>query len=101
MSETVPFGNPIIAIDPVTDIYETPNSGINLFIRQLIPIPVFLVKFLGLDFLKQYKLEALIDIRNLLNEDLGLLPGAEQNLIPRSAAKKFAGWIGRKLLNFS
>ena len=86
--KTVPFGNPIIGIDPITDIYETPNSGINLFFRQLIPIPIFLVKFLGLDFLKQYKLEALIDIRNLLNEDLGLLPGAKQNLIlvqqPRS-----------------
>ena len=84
----VPSGNPITSVDPLGDIYETPNRSINLFIRQLVPVPVGLVRFLGLDFLKEYRLEALLDIRNLLNENLGMLPGSTDNLIlvqqPRS-----------------
>ena len=84
----VPSGQPITAVDPIADIYETPNRSINLFIRQLVPVPVILVRFLGLNFLKEYRLEALLDIRNLLNEDLGSLPSSGPDLIlvqqPRS-----------------
>ncbi len=85
---TVPYGDPVISVDPLSDVYETPNRSVNLFIRQLVPLPISLVKFLGLDFLTGYRLEALLDIRNLANEDLGALPSSAGNVVlvqqPRS-----------------
>lgn len=69
----VPNGNPITTLDTLNDIYETSNKGVNLFIRQIIPVPPALLSFFGLDFLAAYKFEALLDIRNLTNEDIGLL----------------------------
>ncbi len=85
---TVPYGNPITSIDPLSDVYETPNRSVNLFIRQLVPVPMVLVKFLGLDFLTGYRLEALLDIRNLANENLGVVPSSAGHVVllqqPRS-----------------
>jgi len=85
---TVPYGDPITSVDPLSDVHETPNRGVNLFIRQLVPVPMSLVKFLGLDFLTGYRLEALLDIRNLTNEDLGILPSSAGHVVlvqqPRS-----------------
>ncbi len=85
---TVPYGDPITPVDPLSDVHETPNRGVNLFIRQLVPVPMSLVKFLGLDFLTGYRLEALLDIRNLTNEDLGVLPSSAGHVVlvqqPRS-----------------
>lgn len=69
----VPGGNPLTTLDTFSDVYEVSNKGVNLFIRQLIPVPLSLLNFLGLDFLGAYKIEALLDIRNLTNEDLGLI----------------------------
>ena len=85
---TVPYGDPITAVDPLSDVYETPNRSVNLFIRQLVPVPMSLVKFLGLDFLTGYRLEALLDIRNLANENLGVVPSSAGHVVllqqPRS-----------------
>ena len=85
---TVPYGDPITTVDPLSDVYETPNRSINLFIRQLVPVPMSLVKFLGLDFLTGYRLEALLDIRNLANENLGVVPSSAGHVVllqqPRS-----------------
>ncbi|MDA2927668.1 carboxypeptidase regulatory-like domain-containing protein [Acidobacteria bacterium AH-259-G07] len=74
----VPNGNPITTLDPFSDTYETGNEGINLFVRQMIPVPAGWLSFVGLDFLSvyQYKIEALFDIRNLTNEDLGKMQTA-------------------------
>ncbi len=85
---TVPYGDPITTVDPLSDVYETPNRSVNLFIRQLVPVPMSLVKFLGLDFLTGYRLEALLDIRNLANENLGVVPSSAGHVVllqqPRS-----------------
>ena len=64
-------GNPITTLDAFADAYETGNEGINLFVRQVVPVPVTWLSFLGLDFLSAYEMEALLDIRNLTNDDLG------------------------------
>lgn len=69
----VPGGHPITSIDPYSDVYETSNEGVNLFLRQVVPVPVGLLGFVGLDFLAPEKVEALLDVRNLMNDDLGLL----------------------------
>ncbi len=37
----------------------------------MIPVPGGWLDFLGMDFLSAYEIEALLDIRNLTNEDLG------------------------------
>lgn len=69
----VPGGHPITSIDPYSDVYETSNEGVNLFLRQVVPVPVGLLGFVGLDFLAPEKMEALLDIRNLMNDDLGFI----------------------------
>ena len=66
-------GDPVTPLDALSDAYETGNKGLNLFIRQLIPIPDSILSFLGLDFLNGRRIEALLDIRNLTNEDLGVV----------------------------
>lgn len=76
----VPSGKPIVTLDGYADVYDTGNEGIHLFVRQLIPIPVALLDYFGLDFLAPDQIEALLDIRNLLNEDLGTLHLAGGNL---------------------
>ena len=85
---TVPYGDPITSVDPLSDVYETPNRSVNLFVRQLVPVPMSLIRFLGLDFLAGYRLEALLDIRNLANENLGVVPSSAGNVVlvqqPRS-----------------
>ncbi len=70
----VPSGNPIPTLDALSDTYQTSNEGVNLFIRQIIPVPVAMLNFLGLDFLAAgYEIEALLDIRNLANTNLGVV----------------------------
>ncbi len=66
-------GDPVTPLDALSDAYETGNKGLNLFIRQIIPIPDSVLSFLGLDFLNGRRIEALLDIRNLTNEDLGMV----------------------------
>ncbi len=70
----IPNGNPIPTLDALSDTYQTANQGINLFLRQIVPVPVALLNSLGLDFLAAgYEIEALLDIRNLANMDLGVV----------------------------
>ncbi len=64
-------GHPITTLDAFADTYETGNEGINLFVRQVVSVPGGWLAFLGMDFLSSYQIEALLDIRNLANEDLG------------------------------
>ncbi len=66
----VPSGTPVTNVDSLSDIYETGNEGINLFIRQVIPLPAGVLSLLGLDFLTPQRVEALLDIRNLTNTSL-------------------------------
>ncbi len=64
-------GQPITTLDAFADTYETGNEGVNLFLRQVVPVPGGWLAFLGMDFLSSYEIEALLDIRNLTNEVLG------------------------------
>ncbi len=64
-------GHPITTLDAFADTYETGNEGINLFVRQVVPVPGGWLAFLGMDFLSAYEIEALLDVRNLTNEDSG------------------------------
>ena len=73
----VPGGDPIDTFDALTDSYETGNEGVNLFVRQVVPVPPGWFTFLGLDFLSAYKIEALLDVRNLTNHDLGSVHSEE------------------------
>jgi len=66
----VPTGSPVTNVDSLADVYETGNEGVNLFIRQVIPLPLGVLSLLGLDFLTPQRIEALLDIRNLTNANL-------------------------------
>jgi hypothetical protein len=75
----VPKDDPLVTLDPYRDMYETGNEGVNLFIRQIVPLPEDLLSFFGLEFLAPESVEALLDIRNLLNDDIGTLQTAMGN----------------------
>lgn len=64
-------GQPVTTLDSFSDRYETGNEGINIFIRQPVPVPMAWLSFIGLDFLTAYEVEALLDIRNLTSKNLG------------------------------
>jgi len=84
----VPNQSPLVPVDPLSDVYEVGNAGVNLFVRQVVPVPQGFLAFLGLDFLAPEKVEALFDIRNLANDHAGRLEtaGGDVTLInnPRS-----------------
>lgn len=62
---------PIFTIDPMSDLLETGNEGINLFVRQVISLPGETVPFSALSFLSPRKIEILFDVRNLLDINTG------------------------------
>ena len=76
-----PRGHPIPTLDTFSDDFDTGNRGVNLFIRQLLPVPAGFLNFVGLDFLTAYKIEGLLDIRNLTNEDLAKIRTATGDLV--------------------
>lgn len=84
----VPNQNPFVPLDPLSDAYEVGNEGLNLFVRQVVPVPQGFLAFLGLDFLTPDKVEALLDVRNLTNVHAGQVEtvGGDVTLInnPRS-----------------
>ncbi len=84
----VPGGDPIPTLDGFSDTYNTGNQGIHLFVRQMVPVPVEFFSLVGLDFLSDYEIEALLDIRNLTNDDLSKIPTTVGNIVlirnPRS-----------------
>ena len=86
--KVIPDGSPISTLDSFSDTYNVGNEGINLFVRQVVPIPVGFLSLLGLDFLSTYKVEALLDVRNLTNQNLSAIPTSLGNILlirnPRS-----------------
>ena len=86
--KVIPDGSPISTLDSFSDTYNVGNQGINLFVRQVVPIPVGFLSLLGLDFLSTYKVEALLDVRNLTNQNLSSIPTSLGNILlirnPRS-----------------
>ena len=92
----VPGGRPLSTLDPYSDLYETGNQGVNLFVRQVIPVPASLLSFVGLDFLSTPRLEALIDLRNLLDEKLGTFGTSQGDVILVRAPRSVRGGISFK-----
>ncbi len=58
-------GKPLSTVDLFHDTSNISNQSVNFFVRQVIPFP----DLLGFS----PRLEALLDLRNLLNQDIGLL----------------------------
>ncbi|HEV8130422.1 MAG TPA: carboxypeptidase-like regulatory domain-containing protein [Acidobacteriota bacterium] len=58
-------GKPLTTVDLFRDTLNVSNQSVNLFVRQVIPFP----DLLGFS----PRLEALLDLRNVLNHDIGLL----------------------------
>ena len=94
--KVVPGGRPVSTLDPYSDPYETGNSGVNLFVRQVIPVPASLLSFVGLDFLTTPHLEALIDLRNVLDEKLGAFATSQGEVILVRAPRSVRGGIAFK-----
>lgn len=90
----VPNGNPLATLDAYSDIYDAGNEGVNIFVRQIVPLPQDLLGFLGLEFLAPQRVEVLFDVRNLFNDDSGTLQLAsgQAHLVqmPRSIRGGFA-----------
>ena len=91
--KAVPGGHPITSLDAISDFYQTGNKGISLYVRQVVPVPVSWLEFLGLDFLQDYKFEALLDVRNLTNEEFGIIRTAQGNLVLVQNPRTFRGGI--------
>jgi hypothetical protein len=89
-------GRPMTTIDPYSDVYETGNDGVNLFIRQVIPVPTAFLNFVGLDFLAQPQIEALLDLRNVVNQNLGVLETPQGDVVLLRAPRSVRGGIALK-----
>jgi hypothetical protein len=89
--KVVPGPDPLVALDPLTDIYETGNEGISVFIRQVIPIPTKFLGFLGLESFSPDSIEALFDIRNLLDGGVGTIQTPEGTFALLQNPRSFRG----------
>jgi len=92
----VPDGRPVTSLDPYSDLYETGNQGVNLFVRQIIPVPASLLNLVGLDFLTTPRLEALLDLRNMMDHNLGTFTTAQGDIILVRAPRSVRGGIALK-----
>ena len=88
-----PRGNPITSLDTFSDDYEVGTKGINLFVRQVVPVPTDWLTFLGLDFLSDYRIEALLDVRNLANQDLARVQTGEGEIALKRNPRSVRGGI--------
>lgn len=94
--KATPGGSPLVSLSALSDARDTSDRGVSLFVRQLLPIPQSLFGLMGLDFLASYRLEVLLDIRNLTNEELGLLEGSLGNLVLVQRPRTVRGGIAVK-----
>jgi hypothetical protein len=76
----VSSGRPISTLDAFNDSWDICNQSVNFFVRQIIPLPD-LWGFAS-------RLEALLDLRNILNQDIGSIQTSSGELVlvrnPRS-----------------
>ena len=70
----IPGSIPLYTVDPMSDVLETGNEGVNIFIRQIITLPGNAMPFEALSFLSPRKIEILLDVRNLMDNNSGLIP---------------------------
>lgn len=86
-------GRPVVTLDPLSDVLETGNAGVNLFIRQVIPLPDDLLRFFGLDFLAPESVEALLDIRNLTDHHLGTFRTSTGDVVLVQSPRSIRGGV--------
>ena len=67
----IPGNKPLYTVDPMSDVLETGNEGVNIFIRQIISLPGTSLPFAALSFLSPRKIEVLLDVRNLMDNQTG------------------------------
>jgi len=89
----VPSVDPLVTVDPLADVRETGNEGLNLFVRQIIPVPSEWVRFFGLDPTSLPQIEALVDVRNLLNDQIGNLQTGEGQVSLVHNPRSFRGGL--------
>ncbi|GAB4229337.1 MAG: hypothetical protein Kow00109_00490 [Acidobacteriota bacterium] len=84
----MPGENALVVLDALADEHSLGNEGLSFFVRQVIPLPEDWLRSLGLDFLASRRLEALLDVRNLVGPDQRTVttPSGEFHLVqvPRS-----------------
>ncbi len=89
----MPGSSAINTLDGYSDVYETGNQGLNFFVRQIIPVPVGILNFVGLDFLASPRLEALLDVRNLTNDNVGVIRTNQGDVVLIRAPRSVRGGI--------
>ncbi len=67
----IPGDKPLYTVDPMSDVLETGNEGVNIFIRQIFSLPGDSLPFSALSFLSPRKIEVLLDVRNLMDVHTG------------------------------
>jgi len=92
----VPKQNPLVPLDPLSNLYEVGNEGVNLFVRQVVPVPQGFLTFLGLDFLAPEKVEALLDFRNLMNANVGHFESAGGSVALINSPRAVRGGVSLK-----
>lgn len=76
---------PINTLDQYSDTWDVANGGVNLFIRQSLPLPLFLNLLSGW--------EAAVDMRNLLDQNNGSLATSSKDTIVLKNPRSFRGGI--------
>lgn len=85
----MPGSSAVNTLDGYSDPYETGNQGVHLFVRQIIPVPGVL-NFLGLN---APRFEALLDVRNLTNDNVGVIRTTQGDVVLVRAPRSVRGGI--------
>jgi len=67
----IPGNKPLYTIDPMRDVLETGNEGLNIFVRQVFSLQGDALPLSAFDFLIPRKIEILLDVRNLMDSHTG------------------------------
>lgn len=85
----IPGHDPVAALDFFSDSRDVANGGFNLFIRQHIPLPDFLNLSAG-------RWEALLDMRNLLDQETKLFLTRSGQILIAKNPRSFRGGVAFK-----
>lgn len=85
----IPGHDPVATLDFFSDSRDVANGGFNLFIRQNIPLPSFLNLSAG-------RWEALLDMRNLLDQETKLFMTRSGQILIAKNPRSFRGGVAFK-----
>ncbi|GEM_PF-1427544 len=92
LMKMMPGSSAVNTLDSYSDVYETGNQGLHFFVRQIIPVPDAL-NFLGLN---APRFEALLDVRNLTNDNVGVIRTTQGDVVLVRAPRSVRGGIAFK-----